>query len=146
MLRLSHYAFFATSQTVRLLLSCLTDGAARIFSYHLMPRLGRDSNSRQQACTTLWDLNSGPLYQLSYCDRGKRLKLSYKALYRIGLLFSAFSASKSTRNFPYCLSPAPIGKFSVPKFRRDPEAVSNPSDRHLWGHSQSFGSSQCTKA
>ena len=37
-------------------------------SYHLMPRPGFELTS--VACTTLWDLNSGPLYQLSYRDRG----------------------------------------------------------------------------
>ena len=31
---------------------------------------GRDSNSHQQACTTFWDLNSGPLFQVSYRDCG----------------------------------------------------------------------------
>ena len=30
---------------------------------------GWDLNSCHQACTTLWDLNSGALYQLSYRDR-----------------------------------------------------------------------------
>ena len=36
-----------------------------------MPQLGQDSNSCQQACTTLWDVNSGSRYQLSYRDRGQ---------------------------------------------------------------------------
>ena len=45
------FAFFATSQTVHLLLSRLTDGAARIFFPTTLCR-SWDSNSRQQACTT----------------------------------------------------------------------------------------------
>ena len=50
-----------------LLLSRLKDGAARIFPTTLCH--GWDWNSRQQACTALWDLNSGPRYQLNYRDR-----------------------------------------------------------------------------
>jgi len=71
-IQLQYTFFLCYSQTVHLLLSRLTDGAARIYSYHR----GRDLNSHQQACNTLWDLNLGPLNQLSYRDRGIYMKLN----------------------------------------------------------------------
>ena len=65
---LCYKTIFATSQAVHLFLSRLTDGTVKTFFLTTLCH-DWDSNSRQQACTTLWDLNSGPVYQLSYRDR-----------------------------------------------------------------------------
>ena len=76
--------FFYFSQTAYLLLSYLTDGAASIYTHHVMPQTGFDltrilyeltgiGTHVSRIFTSKRDLNLGPHYRLSYRDRSKKV-------------------------------------------------------------------------
>ena len=120
---LNIFFLLATSQTVHLLLSRLSDGAARIFPTTLCR--GWNSNSRQQVWITLWDLNSGLRNQLSYRNRGyyfilskvtKRLfALNFQHSGAFTLNLSSFKIQKITQHLTQTHHNLPYKSQSTPK-------------------------------
>ena len=64
--------FFASaSHTTYIFLPCLTDGAPKIFSYHLMLWPGFELTFVESAPHSKRGLITGPRYRLSYLNIGK---------------------------------------------------------------------------